>query len=71
MKINLGKSKELDLDLNKITSIMLVGIFGTGKSRTVKDILKQARGEYANLDILYVDDHEERDYKEVKKIVGD
>lgn len=71
MKINFGKGKELDLDLNKTTSVMLVGIFGTGKSRTVKDILKQARGEYANLDILYVDDHEERDYKEVKKIVGD
>lgn len=71
MKINLGKNKDLELNLNKITSVMLVGIFGTGKSRTVKDILKQARGEYANLDILYVDDHEERDYKEVKKIVGD
>lgn len=71
MKINLGKNKELDLDLNKITSVMLVGIFGTGKSRTVKDILKQARERYANLDILYVDDHKERDYKEVKKIVGD
>ena len=70
MKINLGKNKELDLDLNKITSIMLVGKCGTGKSRTTKEILKKAREEYANLDILYVDYHE-ADYKEVKEIVGD
>lgn len=64
MKINLGKNKDLELDLNKITSVMLVGIFGTGKSRTVKEILKKAREEYDNLDILYVDDHKE-DFKEV------
>lgn len=70
MKINLGKNKELDLDLNKLTSIMLVGKCGTGKSRTTKEILKKAREEYANLDILYVDYHE-ADYKEVKEIVGD
>ena len=70
MKINLGKNKDLELDLNKITSIMLVGIFGTGKSRTVKEILKQAREEYANLDILYVDDHKE-DFKEVNSTVKD
>jgi hypothetical protein len=70
MKINFRKNKELDLDLNKITSVMLVGIFGTGKSRTVKDILKQARERYANLDILYVDDHKE-DFKEVNSTVKD
>lgn len=70
MKINLGKNKDLELDLNKITSIMLVGIFGTGKSRTVKEILKQAREEYDNLDILYVDDHKE-DFKEVNSTVKD
>lgn len=70
VKINLGKNNELDLDLNKITSIMLVGIFGTGKSRTVKEILKQAREEYTNLDILYVDDHKE-DFKEVNSTVKD
>lgn len=70
MKINLGKNKELDLDLNKITSIMLVGKCGTGKSRTTKEILKKAREEYANLDILYVDYHE-ADYKDVKEIVGE
>lgn len=68
MKINLGKNKELDL--NKITSVMLVGKCGTGKSRTTKEILKKAREEYTNLDILYVDYHE-ADYKDVKEIVGD
>lgn len=70
MKINLGKNKDLELDLNKMTSVVLVGIFGTGKSRTVKEILKQAREEYDNLDILYVDDHKE-DFKEVNSTVKD
>lgn len=70
MKINLGKNKDLELDLNKITSIMFVGKCGTGKSRTTKEILRQAREEYTNLDILYVDYHE-ADYKDVKEIVGD
>ena len=70
MKINLGKNKELGLDLNKVTSVMLVGKCGTGKSRTTKEILKQTREEYANLDVLYVDYHA-ADFKEVKGIVGD
>lgn len=70
MKINLGKNKELDLELNKITSVMLVGKCGTGKSRTTKEILKKAREEYANLDVLYVDYHE-ADYNDVRGIVGD
>lgn len=70
MKIELSKNKNLDLDLNKITSIMLVGKCGTGKSRTTKEILRQAREEYDNLDVLYVDYHE-ADYQEVKGIVGD
>lgn len=70
MKINLGKNKELELDLDKVTSVMLVGKCGTGKSRTTKEILKQAREEYANLDVLYVDYHA-ADFKEVKGIVGD
>lgn len=70
MKINLGKNKELDLDLNKVTSVMLVGKCGTGKTRTTKEILRQAREEYTNLDILYVDYHE-ADYNDVRGIVGD
>lgn len=70
MKINLGKNKELDLDLNKITSIMLVGKCGTGKTRTTKEILRKAREEYDNLDVLYVDYHA-ADYNDVRGIVGD
>ena len=70
MKIELSKNKNLDLDLNKITSIMLVGKCGTGKSRTTKEILRQAREEYTNLDILYVDYHA-ADYNDVRGIVGD
>lgn len=70
MKINLGKNKELDLDLNKVTSVMLVGKCGTGKSRTTKEILKKAREEYANLDVLYVD-YRAADYNDVRGIVGD
>lgn len=70
MKINLCKNKDLELDLNKVTSIMLVGKCGTGKSRTTKEILRQAREEYTNLDILYVDYHA-ADYNDVRGIVGD
>lgn len=70
MKINLGKNKDLELDLNKITSIMLVGKCGTGRTRTTKEILKKAREEYANLDVLYVDYHA-ADYNDVRGIVGD
>lgn len=70
MKINLGKSKELDLDLNKTTSIMLVGICGTGKTRTTKEILRKAKEEYSKLDVLYVD-YCAADYNDVRGIVGD
>lgn len=70
MKINLSKNKELDLDLNKVTSIMLVGKCGTGKTRTTKEILRKAKEEYDNLDVLYVDYHA-ADYNDVRGIVGD
>lgn len=70
MEINLGKNKELVLDLNKVTSIMLVGKCGTGKTRTTKEILRKAKEEYSKLDVLYVDYHE-ADYQEVKGIVVD
>lgn len=70
MKINLGKNKELDLDLNKVTSVMLVGKCGTGKTRTTKEILRQAKEEYSKLDVLYVDYHAV-DYNDVRGIVGD
>lgn len=70
MKINLCKNKDLELDLNKITSIMLVGKCGTGKTRTTKEILRKAKEEYNNLDVLYVDYHA-ADYNDVRGIVGD
>ena len=70
MKINLGKSKELNLDLNKTTSIMLVGKCCTGKTRTTKEILRKAKEEYSKLDVLYVDYHA-ADYNDVRGIVGD
>ena len=70
MKINLGKSKELNLDLNKTTSIMLVGKCGTGKTCTTKETLRKAKEEYDNLDVLYVDYHA-ADYNDVRGIVGD
>lgn len=70
MKVELSKNKNLDLDLNKITSIMLVGKCGTGKTRTIKEILRQAKEEYSKLDVLYVDYHA-ADYNDVRDIVRD
>lgn len=70
MKIELGKNKELDLDLNRVTSIMLVGKCGTGKSRITKEILRKAKEGYSKLDVLYVDYHA-ADYNDVMGIVGD
>lgn len=58
------------LDLEKASSILLVGKYGTGKTRTIKDILRQATKEYSNLDVLYVDNHE-ADYRAIQEIVGD
>lgn len=70
MQIKLGANSELDLSLDKTTSIMLVGKCGTGKTRTIKEILRQAKAEYGNLDVLYVDDHE-ADFNDVKRITGE
>ena len=58
------------LDLERASSILLVGKCGTGKTRTIKDILRQATKEYSNLEDFYVDEHG-ADCKEVKEIVGD
>ena len=60
----------MTLDLDTTTSIMLVGKCGTGKTRTIKEILRQAKAEYSNLDVLYVDDHE-ADFYDVKCIAGE
>lgn len=58
------------LDLEKASSILLVGKCGTGKTRTIKDIFQQATKEYSNLEVLYVDEHG-ADCKDVEEIVGD
>lgn len=70
MKNVLSKNKELELDLNKLTSIMLVGRCGAGKTRTIKEILRRVKENYSKLDVLYVDYHG-ADYKDVRGIVGD
>lgn len=57
------------LDLENASSILLVGKCGTGKTRTIKEIVRQARAEYSNLDVLYVDDHT-ADFDTVKDIAG-
>ena len=49
---------------------MLVGKCGTGKTCTTKEILRKAKEEYDNLDVLYVDYHA-ADYNDVRGIVGD
>ena len=59
----------MSLDLDKTTSIMLVGKCGTGKTRTIKEIVRQAKAGYSNLDVLYVDDHT-ADFDTVKDIAG-
>lgn len=58
------------LDLEKASSILLVGKYGTGKTRTIKDILRQAMKDYLRMDVLYVDNHE-ADYRAIQEIVGD
>ena len=69
MNIQLNSECNMTLDLDKTTSIMLVGKYGTGKTRTIKEILRQARAEYNDLDVLYVDDHT-ADFDTVKGIAG-
>lgn len=58
------------LNLEKASSILLVGKCGTSKTGMIKDILRQAMRDYSKLDVFYVDEHE-ADCKEVKEIVGD
>lgn len=57
-------------NLEKASSILLVGKCGTSKTGMIKDILRQAMRDYSKLDVFYVDEHE-ADCKEVKEIVGD
>ena len=69
MDIQLSSERNMTLDLDKESSILLVGIYGTGKTRTIKEILRHAKAEYDNLDVLYVDDHT-ADFDTVKDIAG-
>lgn len=69
MDIQLSSERNMTLDLDKESSILLVGIYGTGKTRTIKEILRHAEAEYDNLDVLYVDDHT-ADFDTVKDIAG-
>lgn len=69
MNIQLSSERNMTLDLDKESSILLVGIYGTGKTRTIKEILRHAKAEYDNLDVLYVDDHT-ADFDAVKDIAG-
>ena len=69
MDIQLSSERNMTLDLDKESSILLVGIYGTGKTRTIKEILRHAKAEYDNLDVLYVDDHT-ADFDTVKDITG-
>ena len=47
--------------------MVFVGKCGTGKTRMIKDILRQAMKDYSRLDVFYVDEHE----ADCKEIVGD
>lgn len=60
----------MNIKLDTASSMILVGKCGTGKTRMIKDILRQAMKDYSRLDVFYVDEHG-ADCKEVKEIVGD
>ena len=59
-----------NIKLDNTSSMILVGKCGIGKTRMIKDILRQAMKDYSRLDVFYVDEHG-ADCKEVKEIVGD
>lgn len=67
--IKLGEIN-MNIKLDTASSMILVGKCGTGKTRMIKDILRQAMKDYSRLDVFYVDEHG-ADCKEVKEIVGD
>lgn len=67
--IKLGEIN-INIKLDIASSMILVGKCGTGKTRMIKDILRQVMKDYSRLDVFYVDEHG-ADCKEVKEIVGD
>ena len=47
----------MNIKLDTASSMILVGKCGTGKTRMIKDILRQAMKDYSRLDVFYVDEH--------------
>lgn len=70
MEIKLGTVEEVILDLEEATSMLLVGTCGTGKTYTIKDILKQVKASGELVQVVYLDEHE-NDYVEVQNICGE
>mgnify|MGYP001739195746 CR=1 FL=1 len=64
--IKLGEIN-INIKLDIASSMILVGKCGTGKTRMIKDILRQVMKDYSRLDVFYVDEHG-ADCKEVKEL---
>jgi ABC-type multidrug transport system ATPase subunit len=69
MEIKLGKENNIELDISKNSSMLLIGKCGTGKTKTIKDILKQVMDSGEKINIIYLDQHQ-HDFEEVKGICG-
>lgn len=70
MNIQLDSERNMTLDLDKATSMLLVGTCGTGKTYTIKDILRQVKASGEPMSVVYLDEHES-DYFEVNLICGE
>lgn len=69
MEIKLGKENNIKLDISKNNNMLLVGKYGTGKTKTIKDILKQVIDSGEKVNVIYLDQHQ-HDFEEVKEICG-
>lgn len=69
MEIKLGKENNIKLDISKNNNMLLVGKCGTGKTKTIKDILKQVIDSGEKVNVIYLDQHQ-HDFEEVKEICG-
>ena len=70
MEIKLGKENNIKLDTSKNNNMLLVGKCGTGKTKTIKDILKQVIDSGEKINVIYLDQHQ-HDFEEIKRICGD
>lgn len=70
MEIKLGKENNIKLDISKNNNMLLVGKCGTGKTKTIKNILKQVIDSGEKVNVIYLDQHQ-HDFEEVKGICGD